>query len=326
MKGQRILVSGGSGTFGRAFIQYALANGVDRLVAVSRNSEQRYRLQQDFPDPRLLVAPGDVRILADLHRVCEVAGEIDTIIHAAAEKHVSTGQSFREYVYDVNVRGAQHIIEVADARSIPKVIALSTDKACDPVNYYGETKALAERLFVDAGRTVVRYGNVVGSSGSVLPLFIKQVAQGRITITDRRMTRFFMPITDAPFSQWGVVQEPGRQPVMSAVGLVRYAMEHGQRGDILIPTIPSGSIEDLAGQIGPNCAIDEVGIRDGEKLHERLIADTELPRTYRLPHGVFVILPGAVRHMIPVSESDPDFRYTSDANPQRLVIEPMVAA
>lgn len=319
----RYLVTGGSGTFGRAFIQSALASGAERIVAVSRNSEQRYRLQQDFPDQRLLVAPGDVRLLSDLHRVCEIAGEIDVLIHAAAEKHVSTGQLFREYVYDVNVHGAQNVIELAESRRITRVVALSTDKACEPVNYYGETKAIAEGLFVAAGCTVVRYGNVTGSSGSVLPLFIKQRASGRITVTDRRMTRFFMPITDAPFSQWGVLQEPGREPVMSAVGLVKFAIQHGRPGDILVPTIPSGSIQDLASQIAPDCVIEEVGIRDGEKLHEQLIADAEVPRTYRLTDGVFVVMPAAVSYMVPVESS---FRYTSDTNPQPLRIEETVAA
>jgi UDP-N-acetylglucosamine 4,6-dehydratase len=321
----RYLITGGSGTFGRAFIQALLATNAERIVAVSRNSEQRYRLQQDFRDPRLIVAPGDVRNIGDLHRVCEVAGDVDVLIHAAAEKHVSTGQMFREYVHDVNVGGTLNVIELAAARRIAKVVALSTDKACEPCNYYGETKAVAEKLFVDAGHTVVRYGNVVGSSGSVLPLFIKQRESGRITITDRRMTRFFMPITDAPFARWSVLQEPGRQPVMSAVGLVRYAIARGGPGDILIPTIPSGSIEDLAEQIGPDCVLEEVGIRDGEKLHEQLIADHELPRTYRLTDGVFAVLPAAVSYLVPVLAQTPGFRYTSDANPQRLRVETVAA-
>lgn len=319
MKGQRICVSGASGTFGRAFIQMALASGVERIVAFSRNSEQRYRLQQDFPDSRLLVAPGDVRYLKDLHRVMDVAGEVDVLIHAAAEKHVSTGQMFREYVYDVNVGGALNIIEIAEARRIPKVIALSTDKACEPVNYYGETKALAEGFFVRADRTVVRYGNVVHSSGSVIPLFVKQRASGRLTITDRRMTRFFMPISDDS----SVLQMPGSQPVMSAVGLVRYAIEHGTAGDIMVPTIPSGSIQDLAEQIGPDCVIEEVGIRDGEKMHERLIADSEVPFTYRLTDGVFLVRSRACSNMTPVEST---FRYTSDENPQKLHIVQTVAA
>lgn len=319
----RYLITGGSGTFGRAYIQWALANGAERIVAVSRNSEQRYRLAQDFPDKRLVVAPGDVRILSDLHRVCDRVGEIDVLIHAAAEKHVSTGQDFPEYVHDVNVGGAWNVIDLYTAGRVRRVVALSTDKACEPVNYYGVTKKQAEELFVAAGCVVVRYGNVVGSSGSVLPLFIKQREAGRITITDRRMTRFFMPITDAPFAKWGVIQEPDSRPVMSAVGLVNYAIQEGSAGDIFVPTIPSGSIQDLAEQIGPRCEIVEIGIKDGEKIHEQLIADDEICRTYRMLDGVFLILPEPVGYMVPV---EPTFRHTSDANPQPLRVEAMVAA
>lgn len=315
MRGQAILVTGSTGTFGRAFVKTALALGVDRIIALARNAEMRYRLAQDFPDPRLLVVPGDVRIVADLHRACEVAGPIDAIVHAAAEKHITTGQAFRPYVYDVNVRGASNVITVAAAFRIPRIIALSTDKACEPVNYYGETKALAEQLFIEAGYTVVRYGNVVGSSGSVIPLFLQQRQHGRLTITDRRMTRFFMPVSDD--GSWSVWQEPGRHRVMSAVGLVVYALEHGTGGDVFVPTIPSGTIADLAEQLAPGCQIVETGIRDGEKLHEQLIATDEVPRTYRLTDGVFVVKPVPVGYMAPV---EPTFRYTSDVNPQPLCI------
>ncbi len=325
MRGQTLLITGATGTFGRAFVQTALASGVARIIALARNAEMRYRLQQDHPDPRLLVVPGDVRILADLYRACEAAGSIDVIIHAAAEKHITTGQAFRPYVYDVNVRGASNVITAAAMFRIPRIIALSTDKACEPVNYYGETKAHAERLFIDASYTVVRYGNVVGSSGSVVPLFLQQRAHGRITITDRRMTRFFMPVSDD--GSWGVWQEPGRQRVMSAVGLVVYALEHGVGGDLLVPTIPSGTIANLAAQLAPGCLIEETGIRDGEKLHEQLIATDEVPRTYRLLEGVFVVKPEPVPYMTPVEST---FRYTSDVDPQPLFItegqEPLCAS
>lgn len=315
LRGQTVLLTGCSGTFGWAFIRYALRQGVDRIVGVSRNAEMRYRLQQAYADPRLIVVPGDVRIPADLDRAADVAGQIDLLIHAAAEKHVSTGQLYREYTYDVNVRGAEHVVALAASAGIERVVALSTDKACEPVNYYGETKALAEQVFLMAGRTVVRYGNVIGSSGSVLPLFLKQAARGRITITDRRMTRFFMPVADD--SPWGVIQEPGGQPVMSAVGLVAYAIEHGIGGQIFVPTIPSGTILDLAEQIGPGCTIEETGIRDGEKLHEQLIADDEVPRTYRFLDGVYVVHQAPVHYMAPVEST---FRHRSDVNPQPLRI------
>ncbi len=315
MKGQTVCVTGGSGTFGSAFIRYALGVGVGRIVAISRNAEMRYQLAQRYQDPRLVVVPGDVRIPTDLARAAAVAGQIDLLIHAAAEKHITTGEAYRAYTYDVNVRGAEHVIDLAAKARIRRVIALSTDKACEPVNYYGETKLMAEARFLSADHTVVRYGNVVGSSGSVLPLFLQQRAQGRITITDRRMTRFFMPVDDD--GAWSVRQEPGNRPVMSAVGLVAYAIEHGYGAEIFVPTIPSGTIQDLAEQLGPDCAIEETGIRPGEKLHEQLIATDEVPRTYRMLDGVYAILPTPVPYLKPVEAT---FRHASDVDPQPLRI------
>lgn len=314
MRGQTILITGATGTFGSAFVRHALAQGVGRIIGVARNSEARYRLQQAYPDPRLTVWPCRVDVKADIDAVFAMAGRIDLVVHAAAEKHVTTGEMFASYTRDVNVGGALHLIEAALSRNTC-IIALSTDKACEPCNFYGETKAEAERLFIAAGHTVVRYGNVVGSSGSVMPLFMRQREAGRITITDRRMTRFFMPISDD--SAWRVQQMPHGRSVMSAVGLVQLAIDEGQPGEILIPTIPSGSIQNLAEAIGPGCVIDETGIRPGEKLHEKLIADDEVERTYRLLDGVFVVKPAPVHYMTPV---DPSFRYTSDVDAQPLQI------
>ena len=327
MTGQAVLITGGTGTFGQAFVRYALTQGAARVIAVARNSEARYRLQQAHRgDSRLSVWPCRVEHIRDVEAVCNMAGQVDVLVHAAAEKHITTGQAFSAYTREVNVGGALSVIDVAAKRRIPRIIALSTDKACEPYNFYGETKAEAEQLFLEAGHTVVRYGNVVGSSGSVLPLFIQQRSTGRITVTDRRMTRFFMPISDA--SPWRVDQmdldrTPVNAPVMSAVGLVQFAISHGEGGDILVPTIPSGSIQSLAEQIGPGCVIEETGIRDGEKLHEKLIADAEVPRTYRLIDGVFVVLPTPVSHLVPV---EPGFRYTSDVHAQPIrVVEAMAA-
>ena len=322
MTGQAVLITGGTGTFGQAFVRHALDRGAARVIAVARNSEARYRLQQAHRgDSRLSVWPCRVDQARDVDAVCEMAGQIDVLVHAAAEKHITTGQAFSAYTREVNVGGALSVIDVAAKRLIPRVIALSTDKACEPYNFYGETKAEAEQLFLEAGHTVVRYGNVVGSSGSVLPLFIQQRSTGRITVTDRQMTRFFMPIADE--SPWRVEQMPDHQPVMSAVGLVQFAMTHGEGGDLFVPTIPSGSIQSLAEQIGPGCVIEETGIRDGETLHEKLIADAEVPRTYRLIDGVFVVLPTPVSHLAPV---EPGFRYTSDVHAQPIRVVEAVAA
>jgi UDP-N-acetylglucosamine 4,6-dehydratase len=315
MRGRTILVTGGSGTFGHAFVRYALQRGAARVVAMSRNAEMRYRLQQTYPDPRLIVVPGDVRMPSDLAHAFDVAGHTDILVHAAAEKHVSTGQLYQAYTYGVNVTGAEHVIEAAEAKHVRCVIALSTDKACVPVNYYGETKLMAEQRFIAAGRTVVRYGNVVGSSGSVLPLFLKQRQHGRLTITDRRMTRFFMPVSDD--AAWGVVQEPGARGVMSAVALVAYAIEEGYGSEIFVPTIPSATIVNLAESLGPGCVLEETGIRDGEKLHEQLIAADEVPRTYRMPEGVYAIYSEPQAHLTPVEAT---FRHASDVDPQPIQV------
>jgi UDP-N-acetylglucosamine 4,6-dehydratase len=315
VRGQTVLITGGTGTFGSAFVRHALAMNAARVIAVARNSEARYRLQQAYRDPRLTVWPCRVDVKADVEAVFALAGHIDLVVHAAAEKHVTTGEMFAGYTRDVNVGGAYHLIDVVNRDRSTRLIALSTDKACEPCNFYGETKAEAERLFIAAGHTVVRYGNVVGSSGSVMPLFIRQRAAGRITITDRRMTRFFMPIADD--SPWRVQQMPSGHAVMSAVGLVQFAIEHSHGGEIFIPTIPSGTIQNLAEQIGPECVIDETGIRPGEKLHEKLVADDEVSRTYRLIDDVFVVEPAPVFYMTPV---EPTFRYTSDVDAQPLQI------
>lgn len=318
-----ILVTGGSGTFGRAFVR--AMRGRARIVAMSRNAEMRYRLEQELASDDLIVAPGDVRSLNDLHDLMGLVPHVDCIIHAAAEKHVHTGQKYQNYVRDVNVGGALNVLEIAEMYRVPQVIALSTDKACEPSNYYGETKRDAERVFLrDAvfpKCTVVRYGNVIGSSGSVLPLFVKQRESGVMTVTDLRATRFFMPVSAE--SPWQVVQEPGRRRVMSSVELVQYAMAHGMGQDILVPSIPSGTIQNLAEEIGPACRIVETGLKSGEKLHEKLIADDEVERTYRSEGGVYRILPKPDPGLWPVGAG---FRHTSDAHPQRISIEEALEA
>lgn len=318
MRDATILLTGGSGTFGHAFVRYALTQGASRIVAMSRNSEMRYKLQQSSSSA--IVVPGDVRVMSDIRRAFTVAGHVDIVIHAAAEKHITTAQAFQDYTYDVNVGGARHLIDVALSRGVPKVVALSTDKACEPINYYGQTKAEAERLFVSAGYVCVRYGNVIGSSGSVIPLFIQQRISGRITVTDLRMTRFFMPV--APDSPWMAIQEPGSRRVMSAVELVNYAIHLGGGGEIFIPSIPSGSIADLAGKVGPGCVIEEVGMREGEKLHEILVARDEVCRTYRCADGIFAVLSKPVTYL-PLVE--PTFQHTSDVDPQPIELEEVCA-
>ena len=309
-----ILLTGGSGSFGRAFITHALVSGLaSRVVSFSRNATQRYALRQAIPDPRLIVMAGDVTDPLDF---CRVPADVDTIIHAAAEKHIDTSEDAPYWVNKINIGGAEQVIDFARVRNIRDVVALSTDKACDPCNAYGRSKAKAEVLFTQAGYTCVRYGNVVNSSGSVLPLFIEQRRSGRLTITDRRMTRYFMPLSDeAPY---GVYQEPGCQRVMSAVGLVLYALAHRRGGEVFIPTIPSGSIQSLAEAVGPGCAIDEIGIRPGEKLHEDLISVSEAERCWQTAEGVYVLMPDGRVPGFPAVKVPEGFSYSSGQSPQPL--------
>jgi len=335
LTGKVVLVTGGSGSFGRAFIRTILAGeSPARVIAVSRNAEMRYRLEQDIPDPRLDVRPGDVRRYADL-RVAFEDG-VQVVVHAAAEKHIGTGQKYASYVRDLNIGGAGVVIALAREFGVERVLALSTDKACDPVNVYGQSKAEAERLFVEANRgrgptfSVVRYGNVAGSSGSVIPLFVRQRAQGRLTVTDLRCTRFFMALTDGPDSPVQIVEEPAGRPAWSAVRLVLHALRDMQGGEIYIPQIPSGTIANLAAELGPECVIDEIGIRDGEKLDEALIGVGEGARAWEAPGGLYVLAPslsypGTLRGWRKLRDG---FTYRSSDQPLpiRLLAGPVVEA
>jgi len=292
-----ILVTGGTGSFGVACIGALLADrdAPEKIISVSRNAAKRYELEQRFPDSRLVVVPGDVRIMSDL--IAAVEGHaVDTIIHAAAEKHLPTGENHRHYVWSTNAHGAAHVVALARHVHARQVIALSTDKACEPINEYGKSKREAELIFASAdladeatAYTSVRYGNVCGSSGSVIPLFVRQRAAGILTVTDRRMSRYFMSLSDD--AEVGVYQEPGREPAWSAVGLVLWAMRHARGGEIFVPQIPSATILDLADAMADGAQIVETGIRPGEKLHEDLIAASESARCYDTGEGVYAILP-----------------------------------
>jgi UDP-N-acetylglucosamine 4,6-dehydratase len=237
-----------------------------------------------FQDPRLEFFIGDVRDRDRLQRAFEV--EPDLVVHAAAMKQVPACEHDPLEALKTNVLGAANVIEAALNTRVPRVVALSTDKAASPLSAYGKSKAMAESLFVRgnayAGRrptrfAVVRYGNVIGSRGSVVPLFLEHHRDGRpIPITDRRMTRFWMPLS-------------------AAVDLVLEAAGHMQGGEIYVPDIQSASVVDVAAQLAPGCPTIETGLRPGEKLHETLVSKDEAPQTvwYRRPNGtcMFVIQP-----------------------------------
>lgn len=271
-KGRSILVTGGTGSFGKQFIEAALKQGPRRLVIFSRDElkqfemsqEARFSTQQAKETLRYFI--GDVR---DYSRLSRAFDGVDIVVHAAALKQVPACEYNPFEAIQTNVIGAQNIIDVSIDRGVSRVLALSTDKACNPVNLYGATKLCSDKLFVagnayagDKGTrfAVVRYGNVVGSRGSVVPLFLKQRATGRFTITHAEMTRFWITLPQG-------------------VEFVMDSLERMSGGEIFVPKIPSMRLTELARAIGPECVIEEIGIRPGEKLHEMMISEDDARQT-----------------------------------------------
>lgn len=272
MRHKTVLITGGTGSFGRACVAQLIELGAGRVIVFSRDELKQSEMAKAFPDRRLEFFLGDVRDRQRLQRAFEVRP--DLVIHAAALKQVPACEHDPLEAKKTNVDGAENIVNAAIDARVPKVVALSTDKAAAPLNAYGKSKAMAESLFVRgnayAGRratrfSVVRYGNVIGSRGSVVPVFLEAQRTGApIQITDRRMTRFWMPIS-------------------AAVDLVLLAADEMQGGEIFVPRIPSARVMDIAARLAPGCALVESGIRPGEKLHETLVSEEESPQTvYRI--------------------------------------------
>ena len=312
-----ILVVGGTGSFGRAFVMHVLAHTDDTLVRVfSRDELKQSELRRSAGDERVRYVVGDVR---DADRLRRAAQGADVIVHAAAMKQILACEENPFEAVSTNVLGAQHIVDAALDAGVPRVVALSTDKAVDPVSLYGATKLCAERIIVQANayairsRTrlaCVRYGNVVGSRGSVVPLFRRQAQEGRLTITDERMTRFWITLR-------------------RAVDAVMWAIEHVAGGEIFVPRIPSMRVVDLADAIAPGAAREYIGIRSGEKLHEVLITADESRHTIDTG-SVFVVLPELVSWEMPRAwvegERLPDgFAYTSNTNEWWLSVDELAA-
>lgn len=266
LNGKTILVTGGTGSFGKKFIQMVLASSKPKkLIVFSRDELKQFEMAQKFnpaEHPCLDYMLGDVRDLARLNRAFK---GVDYVIHAAALKQVPAAERNPDEYIKTNVQGAMNIIEAALQNNVSKVVALSTDKACNPINLYGATKLCSDKLFTAAniystdGATsfsVVRYGNVLGSRGSVVPFFKERVASGVLPITDARMTRFWITLDQA-------------------VHFVLESLNRMKGGEIFVPRIPSMKIIDLAKAIGPKCKYEDVGIRPGEKIHEMLISEDE---------------------------------------------------
>jgi len=309
VRGKTILVTGGTGSFGQTFIRQVLAHGDPKKVIVySRDELKQYEMAAAVSDSRVRYFIGDVRDASRLTLACD---GVDVIVHAAALKHVPIAEYNPFEAIKTNVLGAQNVIEAALASRVGRVVALSTDKAANPINLYGATKLCSDKLFV-AGNAyaggkgprmaVVRYGNVVGSRGSVVPFFRKQRESGRLTITDPEMTRFWITL------------EQGVRFVLDSL-----ARMHG--GELFVPKIPSTTIVDLAEALAPGCERLVTGIRPGEKLHEMMIGEDDARRT-RDMGTYYVVQPDfAWWHDAPTLEGAPvpdRFSYRSDTNPQRL--------
>ncbi|GKV64859.1 MULTISPECIES: UDP-N-acetylglucosamine 4,6-dehydratase (inverting) [unclassified Sporosarcina] len=311
VQGKTILVTGGTGSFGKKFIRKVLTQGVKKVIVFSRDELKQYEMKQEFTDSRLRFFIGDIR---DKDRLYRAFDGVDIVIHAAAMKHVDACEYNPFEAVKTNIHGAQNVIEAAIDRGVEKVIALSTDKAASPVNLYGATKLASDKLFVAANSyvgekhtmfSVVRYGNVAGSRGSVVPFFKKIKSTGKIPITDPRMTRFWITL------------EQGVQFVLDN-------LERMQGGEIFVPKIPSMRVTDLAEAIAPECEIEIVGIRPGEKLHEAMIMEDDARHT-REYDTYYVIQPEfswwTDEERQNSKELSDQFKYTSDTNNDWLTIE-----
>lgn len=277
-----VLITGGTGSFGKKFIETILArySDVKKIIIFSRDELKQSDLKQKYPSstyPQLRFFIGDVRDKERLTRACE---GVDVIIHAAAIKQVDTAEYNPTECIRTNIDGAENVIHAALDCGVKNVVALSTDKACAPINLYGATKLVSDKLFTAANNirgskkikfSVVRYGNVMGSRGSVIPFFMNRKSEGILPITHPEMTRFNISL-------------------QAGVDMVMYALEHHLGGEIFIPKIPSYRILDVAEAIDPECETPTVGIRPGEKLHEEMITDTDSLNTIDLGE-YYAILP-----------------------------------
>ncbi len=274
LNGKGILITGGTGSLGKALTKTIFEKfpNVKRLVIYSRDEQKQFVMEQEYPHsqyPQIRFFVGDVR---DKERLIRALSGIDYVIHAAAMKHVHIAEYNPTECVKTNIGGAQNVIDACLATNVKSVVALSTDKACAPINLYGATKLASDKLFVAANNikgenpikfSVVRYGNVMGSNGSVIPFFLNKRKEGVIPITEPNMTRFNIPI-------------------QGGVDMVLFAMENAWGGEIFIPKIPSYRIMELAQAVAPDCEHRVIGIRPGEKIHEEMITSSDSFHTYDL--------------------------------------------
>ncbi len=317
--GRRILITGGTGSFGKAFIARILKvyPDIERLVIFSRDELKQWEIQQLYPEskyPQLRFFLGDVR---DRGRLRQALYKIDTLVHAAALKQVPKAEYNPIEFINTNVLGAENVVQACLETEVKKVIALSTDKAAAPINLYGATKLCSDKLFLAANNikgdrdivfSVIRYGNVMGSRGSVIPLFMKQASKGKLMITDPSMTRFNISLSEG-------------------VEMAIWALSNSLGGEIFVPKIPSYRIKDVAEAIAPSCIQEITGIRPGEKIHEEMITSSDSYSTIDLGK-YYAILPtsgemfslykdqGKLLNYVPKG-----FSYNSGTNPNFLSVD-----
>ncbi len=311
--GKDILITGGTGSFGKKLVEIILKNyEPKRLIILSRDELKQFEMQQVFSEdnyPSIRYFLGDIRDKDRLYRAFE---GVDIVVHAAALKQVPALEYNPFEAVQTNILGAQNIINAAIDKGVKKIIALSTDKAVAPANLYGATKLCMEKLFLAANAyagthdtrfSLVRYGNVVGSRGSVIPLFLKQKDNGKLSVTDQRMTRFWITL------------EEGVKLVLNGLHVMK-------GGEIFIPKIPSARITDMCNAIAPEREVEFIGIRPGEKLHETLISEDEARHTYNMD-DYYVICPHTsckadyIEYGRKVGE---EFIYSSDRNDRWLSV------
>lgn len=307
---QVVLVTGGTGSFGKKFTELMLRDYHPRkLIIFSRDELKQHDMQASgFDHPSLRYFIGDIR---DRSRLDRALSGVTVVVHAAALKQVPACEYNPFEAIQTNIMGGKNVIDAAIDRGVRRILALSTDKAVNPINLYGATKLCAEKMFVQANAyagaqdtlfSCARYGNVVGSRGSVIPVFLEQRKRGKITVTDPRMTRFWITL------------EQGVRFVVKCIERM-----HG--GEIFVPKIPSMTLVDMAKTVAPGCEIEYIGIRPGEKLHEALVSEDEARHTLEA-EDMYVIQPNhpwwRIENWVAATPVPDGFRYTSDANQQWL--------
>lgn len=315
-----ILITGGTGSLGRALTKYIFKKHpkIGKIIVFSRDEQKHFQMRHEFSIKKfnkIEFIIGDVRDLDSLSAACK---NVDYIIHAAAMKHVHLSEINPEECIKTNVGGAQNVIKAAQEAKVKNVVALSTDKACNPVNLYGATKLTSDKLFIAANNntsiifSVVRYGNVMNSNGSVIPFFMNRKSTGHLPITNPEMTRFNISLNEG-------------------VSMVLYALENAWGGELFVPKIPSYNIMDLAKAVAPNCTTKVIGIRPGEKIHEEMISSSDSYNTYDLGK-YYVILPTLVEWELSsfiksfnAKKVEIGFNYNSKENRNYLSVEELRA-